>query len=92
MTNLVEALDVNRTVISAFINKTYGMNLSRYLNHWRMEEFGRLRSLPSNQGKSVGSLIEKAGFDNYRTYLRAAAAEREAAAQKKPGKKKGGTP
>lgn len=90
MINLVEAFDVNRTVISAFINKTYGMNLNRYLNHWRMKELERLRSLPSNKGKSAGALIEKAGFDNYRTYLRAAAAEREAAAQKNPDKKEGG--
>lgn len=89
--DLVELLDVNRTVLSAFINKTYGMNFNRYLNRWRIEELDRLRSLTSNQDKSARSLIGKAGFDNYRTYLRAVAAEREAAKQKRPDKKKGGT-
>lgn len=92
--DLVEVFDVNRTALSGFINRTYGMNFNRYLNRWRLREFDRLCSLPSNRGKSRISLVEKAGFDNYRTYLRAAAAEREAQAEaeeKKNDKKKGGT-
>lgn len=89
--DLVEVFDVNRTAISAFINRTYGMNFNRYLNSWRIKELDRLRALPSNQGKSMRSLVEKAGFDSYRTYLRAAAAAREAE-KEKPDGKKGGTP
>ena len=89
--DLVEVFDVNRTALSGFINRTYGKNFNRYLNSWRMKELDRLRSLPSNHGKSIRSLIEKTGFDNYRTYLRAAAAERKAE-EKQSGKKKGGTP
>lgn len=91
--DLVEVFDVNRTALSSFINRTYGMNFNRYLNRWRLREFDRLRALPSNRGKSMRSLVEKAGFDNYRTYLRAIAAEREAAAEeaeKESGSKKGG--
>ena len=91
--DLVEVFDVNRTALSSFINRTYGMNFNRYLNRWRIRELDRLRSLPSNRGKSMRSLVEKAGFDNYRTYLRAIAAEREAAAEeaeKESGNKKGG--
>lgn len=93
--DLVEVFDVNRTALSSFINRTYGMNFNRYLNRWRLREFDRLRALPSNRGKSMRSLVEKAGFDNYRTYLRAIAAEREAeaeAAEKESGSKKGGRP
>ncbi len=93
--DLVEVFDVNRTALSSFINRTYGMNFNRYLNRWRLRELDRLRALPSNRGKSMRSLVEKAGFDNYRTYLRAIAAEREAAAEaeeKESGRKKGGTP
>ena len=56
MTDLVEDLDVNRTVLSAFINQTYGMNFNRYLNRFRLRELDRLRSHPANQGKSVSSL------------------------------------
>lgn len=88
--DLVEVFDVNRTALSGFINRTYGMNFNRYLNRWRIRELDRLRSLPSNHGKSMRSLVEKAGFDNYRTYLRASAAQRNAE-EKQPGKKKGGT-
>ena len=89
--DLVEVFDVNRTALSSFINRTYGMNFNRYLNRWRLRELDRLRALPSNRGKSMRSLVEKAGFDNYRTYLRAVAAEREADEEKRD-KKKGGTP
>ena len=91
--DLVEVFDVNRTALSSFINRTYGMNFNRYLNRWRLRELDRLRALPSNRGKSMRSLVEKAGFDNYRTYLRAVATEREAeTAEKASGRKKGGTP
>lgn len=78
---LVEAFDVNRTVLSAFINRTYGVNFNRYVNGWRLRELERLRTLPANEDKSMRSLVGKAGFDNYRTYLRAMAAERQAAAE-----------
>ncbi|WP_373155492.1 AraC family transcriptional regulator [Bacteroides cellulosilyticus] len=88
--DLVEVFDVNRSALSGFINRTYGMNFNRYLNGWRLRELDRLRSLPSNRGKSTRSLVGKAGFDNYRTYLRAVAAEREAAEESGSGK--GGTP
>lgn len=91
--DLVEVFDVNRTALSSFINRTYGMNFNRYLNRWRLRELDRLRALPSNRGKSMRSLVEKAGFDNYRTYLRAVATEREAeTAEKESGGKKGGRP
>ena len=89
---LVEAFDVNRTVLSAFINRTYGVNFNRYVNGWRLRELERLRALPANGGKSVRSLVEKAGFDNYRTYLRAMAAERQAAAENGEGTGKTETP
>ena len=91
MTDLVEDLDVNRTVLSAFINQTYGMNFNRYLNRFRLRELDRLRSHPANQGKSVSSLIGQVGFKDFRTYSRAVVAEREAAAGKREPKEEGGT-
>ena len=77
ITDMVEDLDVNRTAISVFVNRTYGVNFNRYLNRLRLRELDRLRSLPEGQGKTIGSLIDKAGFKDYRNYSRAAAAERE---------------
>lgn len=93
LADLVEVFDVNRSALSSFINRTYGMNFNRYLNRWRLRELDRLRSLPSNCGKSTRSLVGKAGFDHFRTYLRAVAAEREAeTAEKEPSSGKGGIP
>ena len=91
MTDLVEDLDVNRTVLSAFINRTYGMNFNRYLNRFRLRELDRLRLRPANQGKSVSSLIGQVGFKDFRTYSRAVATEREAAAGERETKEEGGT-
>lgn len=90
--DLVEDLDVNRTFLSAFINRTYGMNFNRYLNRCRLKELERLRLLPSNTGKSASSLVEQAGFRDYRTYARAAAAERQAVVENTAMRKqKGGS-
>lgn len=90
ITDLVEVFDVNRTTLSNFINSTYGMNLNRYLNSWRLKEFNRLRSMNRNKDKSASALVKLAGFDNYRTYLRNVDADLKAAG-KENGKKKGGT-
>lgn len=75
ITDLVEGLDVNRTMISGFINDTYGVNFNRYLNRWRLAEMRRLMGLPSNRGKSPQRLVTKAGFSNSKHYLRALRAE-----------------
>lgn len=90
ITDLVEALDINRTTLSAFINRTYGVNFNRYLNRLRLKELEKLRSQPDGQGKSISSLLDKAGFKDFRNYSRAAAAEREDAEQKNEADKKKG--
>ena len=92
ITNLVEDMDINRTALSAFINRTYGMNFNRYLNCLRLKELEKLRSQPAGKGKSISSLLDKVGFKDFRNYSRAAAAEKKAAEQKGgAGKKKGDT-
>ena len=92
ITDLVEAMDVNRSVLSAFINQTYGVGFSRYLNRWRLRELEQLRAQPANRDKTISALIGQTGFGEYRKYARAAAVEREAAtatAKKRWRKKKG---
>lgn len=92
ITDLVDSLDVNRTALSAFINRTYGMNFNRYMNRMRLKELAALRSRPENKDKSVSSLIGKVGFKDFRNYSRAVAIEREAASQNgESPKQKGGT-
>ena len=77
ITDIVEAMDVNRTVVSSFINKNYGVNFNCYVNRWRLKEFERLKALPSNKGKSASKLFIKAGFSDLRQYYRTVAAERK---------------
>jgi AraC-like DNA-binding protein len=82
MTDLAEELDVNRTYVSHFINSTYGVNFSRYMNRLRLAELGRLAALPSNRGKPAKALIARAGFYGERHYQNARAAERAERAER----------
>lgn len=76
ITDLLEPLRTNRTILSGFVNKTYGVNFNRYINRCRLKEVERLRGLSSNAGKDIFDLIEKAGFAKRRNYSRALEAER----------------
>lgn len=70
ITDLVDVFHVNRTYISSFINMEYNVNFSTYINNHRMEEFRRLSGLPEYSGKSKQELVEMAGFNSYRSFLR----------------------
>ena len=59
-----------RSIISSYVNKTYDMNFSWYVNRWRLEEMERLMKLRSNNGKDPQELVLKAGFGSYRNYVR----------------------
>jgi AraC-type DNA-binding domain-containing proteins len=71
ISDLIDPLQSNRTYISKFINRTYKMNFSSYVNHCRLREMERLLQLPMNKGKKMSEIIVQAGFSNYRNYLRA---------------------
>jgi AraC-like DNA-binding protein len=70
ITDLAELTGNNRTYMSSFINKEYGMNFSRFINILRLEEYNQLRSDKRNKNKSNTELVEKAGFGSYRSYNR----------------------
>ncbi len=70
ITDLVDVFHVNRTYISSFINVEYNMNFSTFINNYRMEEFRRLSKLPDYLNKSKQELVELAGFNSYRSFLR----------------------
>ena len=63
----------NRTYISAFINREYGMNFNRFINHYRLKEVERLQSEAIERKQKVSSMeiVIHAGFSNYRSYFRA---------------------
>lgn len=71
ITDLVEVFDLNRSTISAFINKTYDMNFNRYVNRWRIMELKRLQSLPENKNKRPMQLAGQVGFTDGKHYFRA---------------------
>lgn len=71
ITDMVEAIDVNRSMLSNFINSTYGVNYSRFMNRLRIEELERLHDMPGNEKKPLCELVVSAGFKSYRNYLRA---------------------
>ena len=72
ITDLVEALGVNRTYISSFVNSEYGVNFSAYINQRRLQEYQQLLADPANEGRSKLELSEMAGFSSYRSFLRVA--------------------
>lgn len=70
ITEVAAGLNTNRTYISSFIKKEYGMNFCRFINRCRLQELDRLRLMPSNTKKANIDLVLMAGFSNYRSYLR----------------------
>lgn len=75
ITDLLEPLETNRTILSKYINQTYGMNFKRYINRLRLEEVKRLRQLPNYAELSITEVAFQAGFANQRNYNRALIAE-----------------
>ena len=70
ITDVAFALNTNRGYVSAFINKEYGMNFSRFINRCRLDELDRLRQLPQSKSSTNIDLVLSAGFSGYRSYLR----------------------
>lgn len=68
--DLVQALGINRTYISSFVNSEFGVNFSAYINQCRMQEYQRLLADPANAHKSKIELSEMAGFSSYRSFQR----------------------
>ena len=52
ITDLAAGLSTNRSYLSAFINKEYGMNFCRLINRCRLMALDRLRVSPANAGKT----------------------------------------
>lgn len=71
ITDLAGPLKTNRNYLSSFINTTYGMNFSQFINGYRLRELDALRA----DGKYIRlgnlELIYKAGFGSYHAYYRA---------------------
>ena len=71
LTDMAEAMGVNRTVMSNFINQTYGVNFRRYLNQCRIREYQTLIAHSSNEQKNPYQVTAMAGFKDSRHFQRA---------------------
>ena len=70
ITDVAFDLNTNRSYVSAFINKEYGINFSRFINRCRLDELDRLRQLPRSKSDTNLDLVLMAGFSGYRSYIR----------------------
>ena len=69
--DLTEPLQCNRSYLSKFVNRIYGMSFSNYMNSCRLNEMNRLLAAPGNRSKTPATLYAQAGFASYRNYLHA---------------------
>ncbi len=70
LTDLADAMGVNRSEMSSFVNRTFGAGFKRYVNRWRLAEYERLMALPSGELKNPYRVIKMAGFSDARHYHR----------------------
>ena len=70
ITDMTRDLNTNRTTLSALINRTYGVNFSRFINRFRLQELEQIKSNPANKKLPEEELANQAGFSDYRGYLR----------------------
>ncbi|WP_426482141.1 hypothetical protein [Chryseobacterium sp. R2ACT005] len=77
MQDLAAHFETNRTYLSGFINKTFGVNFSQYNNLWRLKELECLQRNPEHKDKNQEELALMAGFSNPRSYWRAKKAAEE---------------
>ena len=70
ITDMVDILHVNRTYISSFINREYGVNFSVFINQHRLLEYNALKEMPEYCKMSKPDLAAMAGFNSYRSFQR----------------------
>lgn len=86
ITDIAADMNTNRTYISNFINSEYGMNFNRFINIYRLRELNRLRNSQASAKNSSLELIMMAGFNTYRSYIRAKSEEDRLQTLKYPDK------
>lgn len=86
ITDIATDMNTNRTYISNFINSEYGMNFNRFINIYRLRELNRLRNSQASAKNSSLELIMMAGFNTYRSYIRAKSEEDRLQTLKYPDK------
>jgi AraC-like DNA-binding protein len=73
--DVVKELDVNRTLVSGFINRTYHVNFTRFVNRWRLDEI--TQRLGDNAQIPTEPVVQAVGFTDLKHYRRAKQQEEE---------------
>ena len=70
ISDLTCVLKINRSYLSEFINRNYGMNFSQYINSLRIKELENLRKESKTKHIDEKKLTEQAGFSSYTGYCK----------------------
>lgn len=70
ITDLLSDLMTNRTYLSSFINTTYKMNFSQFINNCRYKEYLELKKIVSVEPQNEDDIILASGFRNYENFKR----------------------
>lgn len=76
--DLAARLSTDCNTLSAFINTTYGMNFSRYINRLRLREMEVRGRMPDYEKASLTELALASGFSSYRSYRKFLTGEQDA--------------
>ncbi len=68
--DLAAELEVHPNYLSQVINEKEGKNFYEFINHYRVEEFKRLVSIPKNQQLTLLSLAYECGFNSKSSFNR----------------------
>ncbi|MGS4344350.1 hypothetical protein ACKUSY_01870 [Myroides odoratus] len=68
ITDLLADLMTNRTYLSSFINNTYEMNFSQFINSCRFKEYLELKASLTNTEFTNSDLILASGFRSYESF------------------------
>lgn len=70
ITDLLYDLMTNRSYLSQFINTTYKMNFSQYINHCRYLEYRNIQATLDSKKKTQEDIILACGFRSYESFKR----------------------
>ncbi|NDV84868.1 AraC family transcriptional regulator, partial [Bacteroides sp. 51] len=70
LNSMVEQLGVNRTYISATLNKCAGKTFTQYINEYRIREAIDIMSAKENQYLTIDNIAYNSGFSDRRTFHR----------------------
>lgn len=70
ITDLLADLMTNRTYLSSFINTTYEMNFSQFINKCRFNEYLELKESIDQAQQVEGEIILASGFTSYESFKR----------------------